>query len=976
MKKIIFMLIIIFSYNAFANNLLLKEKDIKFIYALFNDNNYSVALNEINKFIKKYPDAPENNELRYMYVECLFFLNNYKDVISSVDKILALYPEFPYKWELLFRKAQAYFYLDNSKEAIVLFKNVIKNRQDFVIVYYWMGVTYYKINDYKNSLKYLELYLASDNKDFEDFAFFTISKIYQDKRDFTQSNQFIKKLISKYPHSSLLSKSYNVLLENYISQKNYDKVIVLSKNVANNYKDDYFYYLVGLAYLYKKEYNSSIKEFQKILSNFPSSDYIDDVYAKTLQIYYINKNYDKAINLYNNLMNKKIRVNEEFLYWYSLVLLQKDDFDSVNKILSDLNEDFKERVLYEEAIILYKKGDYKEVVKLLENRNFRILKIKKSIYKVLADSYFNLNNYEIALNYYDLFYKSSSLDEEKVEALFLSGICLYNLKQYNKSYLKFKKLIDNYSDDKEYYSLSVVYILKSYINLGYYKKGSNFINIVKEDNINVDNRFYYYYYSGVIFFKIYDFVNAIEFFNKGLTYTKKQEYKYNILYYIAASYLNLKEYRKSLVYFEQAFEYATNDKEKVDVLFQKSQAYLKLKEYDTAYENFMKIVSDYPNFDLSDKAYFNAANSLFLKEDYLGCISLLVDFHDKYPQSELYKKVLFKLADSYYNLKNYDKAVDIYVKILELDIDKTDVDPVINGIVWSILNKQNEKFAISKIDELISQARSNNAIAYLTLAKVHIMQEFGNDLNYDSLYQNILVKYPEFTEKILPDYISFLVSEDNQLKAMEILNKYLNTIQDSSVKNNLKLELAKLKISNKDFSGALELVNQFQEADSLYYYQSLILKSKIEYQLGNITMADSLLKFVELKSPIEYYKQIAQAERGILYFNIKKYTEAEQIFQGLIASYSDETAAKAQFYLGEIFFVKSDYKTALGNYLKVKYLYSKFTQWVEKAMFKAALCDIKLNNLMQAKEKLLDLSKNASDSLIREQAKKELDKID
>lgn len=80
---------------------------------------------------------------------------------------------------------------------------------------------------------------------------------------------------------------------------------------------------------------------------------------------------------------------------------------------------------------------------------------------------------------------------------------------------------------------------------------------------------------------------------------------------------------------------------------------------------------------------------------------------------------------------------------------------------------------------------------------------------------------------------------------------------------------------------------------------------------------------------------------GLSYKNQAKFDEALAEFRGIIADESGqktETAAKAQFLIGEIWLLRKEYKTALDEYLKVYLLY-KAPEWQAPALYQAGLCD-------------------------------------
>ena len=88
--------------------------------------------------------------------------------------------------------------------------------------------------------------------------------------------------------------------------------------------------------------------------------------------------------------------------------------------------------------------------------------------------------------------------------------------------------------------------------------------------------------------------------------------------------------------------------------------------------------------------------------------------------------------------------------------------------------------------------------------------------------------------------------------------------------------------------------------------------------------------------------------------NLEQYDKALPLYHKVIESTNRETAAKAQFMIGEVLFLKKDYQEAIRAFYKVIYGYS-YPQWQADATYEAGRCFEMLKNAKQAKEHYLDL---------------------
>ncbi len=83
----------------------------------------------------------------------------------------------------------------------------------------------------------------------------------------------------------------------------------------------------------------------------------------------------------------------------------------------------------------------------------------------------------------------------------------------------------------------------------------------------------------------------------------------------------------------------------------------------------------------------------------------------------------------------------------------------------------------------------------------------------------------------------------------------------------------------------------------------------------------------------------------------------------------DEVAAEAQFNIGETYFVKGDFKNAMLEYMRLSYVYGKFTDWAIKGQIRAARSYKELGEIEQAKNLLEKIISKYPDTSYGQEAK-------
>lgn len=167
----------------------------------------------------------------------------------------------------------------------------------------------------------------------------------------------------------------------YIQQKNYDKALeVLKKEVQKNPKSDQGYYLMGLVYYEKGDYDNMLTSFDQSLS-------ISKVYEKDIRdakkSAWVNV-FNRGVSLFQRAIKTENTDSANVLFDRSIT-----DFNSATKIEPDSADAYKNL-----AFVYLSKGENEPAIKPLE----KLIALEKSKdgYKYLGEVYFvmgtNLKN--------------------------------------------------------------------------------------------------------------------------------------------------------------------------------------------------------------------------------------------------------------------------------------------------------------------------------------------------------------------------------------------------------------------------------------------------------------------------------------------------------------------------------------------------------------------------------------------------------
>lgn len=292
------------------------HEEAMFNYALTtyeSDDTFGESVNAFVNFITQYPNSKHISEAYRLFGDVLLRTNNYKEaydallMVNADDQRLTATKHY-----LLYRMGVMFCNAKRWGEAVQYFNDAIACDETGAYVgdcLYWRAECFYKSGQYalaeadlkvlfgrsdinQNPNKALAYYLAG-------YACFAQHK-YKDAIPYFLSYTAIEKDKMKEMHSDALNRIGDCYFqgrdfgpaENY-----YARVIGIGRQGA-----DYAYFqranIMGLL----KKYDDKILLEEKLVKQYPKSDYADDALYEMARAYQMKEEYPSAIDSYNRLL--------------------------------------------------------------------------------------------------------------------------------------------------------------------------------------------------------------------------------------------------------------------------------------------------------------------------------------------------------------------------------------------------------------------------------------------------------------------------------------------------------------------------------------------------------------------------------------------------------------------------------------------------------------------------------------------------
>ncbi|MCB0461775.1 MAG: tetratricopeptide repeat protein [Flavobacteriaceae bacterium] len=561
-------------------------------------------------------------DLSYYQADLNFKLGNFEKAIELALEQLPTSDDNEVS-ELSKIIGESYFNLEKYAEAIPYLKAYKGKRNRWNNTdYYLLGYSYYKQNDFENAISEFnkiidgknsvaqnayyhlgESYINVDKKqealnafrnasqmDFDlkiqEDAWLNYAKISYDIGNPYQSvPQVLAAYLNKYPDTSYKEEIESLLIDSYITSKNYKEALNLleGKNSFDNkvaYQKVAFYRGIELynesKYLEAESYfDKSLKEprdenytaratFWKAETDYNITNYDDALVgfkqfqgfgkaASTKEIsnidynlgytYFKQKNYSKATEHFQNYISKtsddKVRLNDAFLRLGDGYFVSSDYGKAINAYerAIKMNEIETDYAFFQKAI---SHGYINEGSQKIEQLNTFINNYKKSTLRddalyELGNSYVKLNEVDKAMRMYDQLNSEYRASPFVSKSILRQGLVHYNAGKNEEALNKFKNVANNFQGTPEaVQAVSTARLI--YIDLGRVDEYADWVrtlDYVEVSDSDLDNTTYEaaekQYLAG-------NSSRAIKLFNSYLNEFRNGLHALNAHYYLAQLY--------------------------------------------------------------------------------------------------------------------------------------------------------------------------------------------------------------------------------------------------------------------------------------------------------------------------------------------------------------------------------------------------------------------------------------------------------
>ncbi len=594
-------------------------------------------------------------------------------------------------------------------------------------------------------------------------------------------------LVSSYeashPYSSQLEDIYLKYASHHFNENSFDKALeILAKIVRSNLtKEKRVEYDFKLGYTHMRTGNleMALSELDRVSKGVYTS-YTNPSLYYSAYIYYMKKNFPKAIEIFSRIENDpRFSILAQFYKLESNFMLK--DFDKVtqngDKVYELVSQEFKTKTA-----------------------------------RMLSESYFYKNNTEKAKYYFDKYSLSSG--ELSRKDVYYQGIISYKLKNYKGAIESLNKAAttkDSLSQNAQYH------IGQCYVELKNKQMALNAFKIAATDEsdqlIKEDAMFNYAKLS-------FDLNSDISKFQQYLNEFSPPEPKFNeIQNYIASYYLLSQDYKSAVETLSKIKNPSARDLQNLQkASFLRGMQLVNLGGYRDAIQYFeLSISNSGANYALKNVARFWLAESLFRDDQFQKSIDInliLVTKDEKFRQTQEYNTAVYNLAYGYFKTGNFKQAQDWFKKYISSPkaLYATEARLRLGDCLFMQRDYRGAVDVFSQVQDkdplTSSYARYQMAISYGLLGEDHKKIDELKEI----VGTNTRTKYyPEFVYELGRT----LVQAGDNAGAMKYFQELSTDFRDSHYYTKALLEMGLVCINQQEGDKAIEYYKRILEESPL-----------------------------------------------------------------------------------------------------------------------------------------------------------------
>lgn len=428
---------------------------------LYGEGKYQKARGVYEKIVRKSSMEKDAEWSYYRIGQCQQKLGLFSQAILSHEKFLRQYPYSEYWIEVEYNLALSYRETgDLEKATQILRKTIEKFPQSEIVARLYLALANYltQQNKTEESVSIYQKIIRKYSQEPQSApAYQKLGDIHLGRKRYSEAILYYTSLLKRYPYSEGQDKILFSLVQCYLLQQEMEKALSMLSLLINRFPQSKFkeeaLFITGVIYYEKGEYDKGLNIFRTITEkNQVASSLLNKVQNKIADVYLIQKEHSKAIDVYEQILDHPYFQDEDKIYFelanlYNEVGRYHQSEMAFKKFLQyfPLSEDIPlayfglGNCLYEQDLYFQGIESFQQVTK--RNASGRL---KGEAFRQIGEGYATLTLWREAI---DAFQQSlSRLGEEEIPSVkYEIGRCYGKLGDFSSAGKIFSALLKDFS---------------------------------------------------------------------------------------------------------------------------------------------------------------------------------------------------------------------------------------------------------------------------------------------------------------------------------------------------------------------------------------------------------------------------------------------------------------------------------------------------------------------------------------------------
>lgn len=690
---------------------------------------------------------------------------------------------------------------------------------------------YYQ-NDYSASLLHLKELKKQNYPDLDTGINYWIGKNLFKKNKFKESLEYLKKITEKkdlryYSKAKYLSAlSYLKINEKEKAKQKFQELTTVPSDLE--LQDNSYQNLLKL-YQQEKNFNLIITTAEKYLEANPQTGIKDQIYFYLANSYRQKRQLEKAINYYRLALETTRNPNLRDRIYKNL---GKTYLDQNKKALAKRTIDRisnNQLRLFSQSLYYFEIKEYIPALELVNSYLDRHPEgeFAAKAHLTKADILYETGRInDAASSYQTILEKFTKPEHNQIRNIAHYGLawCYLRRGDFKKAIAEFRKTLD-YIDIPEIKVSSKIQIADAYQESNKFQEALDVYNQILNDYPHTFYADYIQFQIGMIFLKEKNIEKSTLAFNNLIRNFPKSNLLPEAKYYIAVGYFSQEKYDQSYHQLMQLIEKYPNSKITLEAKYLSAKSLFNQQKYKQALTIFKKIITERKNIYLVELAHIDAGLTYLNLKEFDKAKNIYRDFLNSYPDSEHNSSVAIRLGGIYEMEQDYRQAEKYYSQALKNSkntLSKQEALLSLGHLAWSRgqLDKAKKLF-LEGSEEITSLGLKNK----LYLAKIY--QQKNETSKALEIYQELILSDSNIAKIALVDKAFIFKNAENYSRAIKLFREALRKgVSSAEIRFALGFCLEAIQEPEKALTEYFELI---------YSYPSEIsLKIRAYFRIANI----------------------------------------------------------------------------------------------------------------------------------------------